>query len=640
MKITSIFRTALTVSSLLCAAVLFGGAPALQAQGILGTNLVVNGDAESGSAAPDSKTIVSSVPNWTRGSGKANVLPYNLTGFLLLTDPAPPDHGFNYFTAYPTTGNSTLTQTINVSSGAAMISAGNVKFTASAYVNSAQVQMAFQNSSGQTFGSATLSPVNDGTQGLALQQAIGLVPTGTTQVTVTLTLMGQTAEADSLSLVLSTLGTNPASVLGANLIANPGAEMPPNAAHPGIALYVPGWSTANLVSVAPYGGTNWISLTEPGPADRGVNLFWADTDGGGGVMYQDLDVSPAAAMIDSGQVTFQVSAWLGGLGSDKVTLTYTFFDWSNNQIAATAQLVTPSHSGAGLFETSASGPVLSGTRRVHVSVQFQNTSSVADNINFTLSAPNAPPVITGGGIVSASAFGAFSDIAPGTWIEIYGANLAPDTRGWAGSDFVNGVGPTSLDGVTVTVGGAAAFIDYISPGQINALVPSNAPTSSGSVDIVVQNGNGSSDPFGIYIEPTAPGLLAPSAFIVGGKQYVAAINPDATFALPTGAIQGVASHPASPGDVLTIYGIGFGPVTGGFTAGTIVTAQNSLSNNFQLLFGSTAAMLDYDGLAPSFTGLYQFDVVVPKLSANNAEPISFTLGNTKSTQTLYIAVQN
>src|SRR5271165_6630337 len=447
------FRQAGTLYSLCCAAALCSCAPALHAQqNILGANLILNGNAESGTASPDGKTIVSSIPNWTRGSGKANVLPYNLTGFTLLTDPTPPDHGFNYFAAAPTTGTSTLTQVINVSSGASTISAGNVKFSASAYVNSAQVQMAFQNSGGQTFSSTTLSPVNDGQKGLALQQSIGLVPTGTTQVTVTLALIGETSVADSLSLVLSTLGTNPGSVLGANLIANPGAEQPPNAAHPGIALYVPGWSTANLVSVAPYGGTNWVSLTAPGPADRGVNLFWADTDGGGGVMYQDLDVSPAAAMIDAGQVTFEVSAWLGGIGGDKVTLTYAFFDWSNNQLAATAQLVTPAHSGVGLFETSASGTIPSGTRRVHVSVDFQNTSSVADNINFTLSAPNAPPVITGGGIVSASAFGAFSDIAPGTWIEIYGANLAPGTRGWASSDFNNGVGPTSLDGVTVSIG--------------------------------------------------------------------------------------------------------------------------------------------------------------------------------------------
>src|SRR6185437_5184541 len=52
---------------------------------------------------------------------------------------------------------------------------------------------------------------------------------------------------------------------------------------------------------------------------------------------------------------------------------------------------------------------------------------------------------------SASAFGQFGQIGQGSWIEIYGSYLAPDTRSWAGSDF-NGINaPTSLDGVSVTI---------------------------------------------------------------------------------------------------------------------------------------------------------------------------------------------
>src|ERR1017187_5817477 len=70
------------------------------------------------------------------------------------------------------------------------------------------------------------------------------------------------------------------------------------------------------------------------------------------------------------------------------------------------------------------------------------------------------PSIKSGGIVSASAFGQFTSIAPGTWIEIYGSNLAADARSWGGGDF-NGVNaPTSLDGTTVTIGGQPAFLDY------------------------------------------------------------------------------------------------------------------------------------------------------------------------------------
>ena len=51
--------------------------------------------------------------------------------------------------------------------------------------------------------------------------------------------------------------------------------------------------------------------------------------------------------------------------------------------------------------------------------------------------PSAPPTpaISAGGVVSASAFGGFPSVAPGSWIEIYGSNLALDTRPWAGSRF-------------------------------------------------------------------------------------------------------------------------------------------------------------------------------------------------------------
>jgi uncharacterized protein (TIGR03437 family) len=65
-----------------------------------------------------------------------------------------------------------------------------------------------------------------------------------------------------------------------------------------------------------------------------------------------------------------------------------------------------------------------------------------------------------------------------------------------------------------------------------------------------------------------------------------------------------------------------------------------LTTPVQFLFGSTVATVSYYGLAPSFTGLYQFDVTVPSVGANAAEPISITLGGAKGSQTLYIAVQN
>ena len=48
---------------------------------------------------------------------------------------------------------------------------------------------------------------------------------------------------------------------------------------------------------------------------------------------------------------------------------------------------------------------------------------------------SSSPAIASGGVLSATAFGGFTSIAPGSWIEIYGSSLATNTRSWGGSDF-------------------------------------------------------------------------------------------------------------------------------------------------------------------------------------------------------------
>ncbi|HTS66353.1 MAG TPA: hypothetical protein VMH28_30225 [Candidatus Acidoferrales bacterium] len=615
--------------------------PLAHAQSILGPNLIVNGGAEAGPAGTGITNIVGSVPGWTR-TGNATVLPYDLTGYVLLSDPAPQDHAFQYFAGG--SGVSTFAQDIDVSSGASLISTGNIRFTASAFLGGrvagagAPIQMvvAFKNSAGQTFSSTQIGPGGYGGVGLSQQQAVGLVPSGTTRITVTLTSNNLYGVADSLSLVLAQLGTDPGPVLGVNMIANGDAESGPSATRANSTLYVPGWSTAENTSVCPYGGTGWIAATDPGPPDRGVNLFCGGTTNAS--MYQDLDVSPAASLTDAGKVTYTVSAWLGGTaGTSSPTLTYEFFDWSGKQLAPTAKLGPSSHTGSGLVPASQSDTLPAGTRRVHISLTFPNSFYTADDISFTLSAAT-PPIIKS--IISASAFGASTAIAPGSWIEIYGTNLASHSRSWTGADIVNGVAPIALDGVSVSIGGVPAFLDYISGGQINALVASTAPT--GNIAVTVTNSNGASNSFQVTVNPTQPGLLAPSSFTIGGKQYVAAFfNDGQTFVLPQGAIAGVTSRPAKPGDVITIYGVGFGPVSGGLTAGTVVTQLNSLNTPVQFLFGtSPAASLAYDGLAPNNIGLYQFNIVVPNVTADNAMPFSVNLGGAAGPQKLYIAVGN
>jgi uncharacterized protein (TIGR03437 family) len=247
------------------------------------------------------------------------------------------------------------------------------------------------------------------------------------------------------------------------------------------------------------------------------------------------------------------------------------------------------------------------------------------------------PVVSSGGIVSASAFGEFTSVAPGSWIEIYGSNLAADTRSWTGADFTGINAPTSLDGTLVTIGGQAAFVDYISPTQVNALIPSNVPTGTQQLTLTAPGGTTAS--VNLTVNPVEPGLLAPPNFNIGGTQYVVAQFADGTYALSTGAIAGLTSRPAVAGDILVIYGIGFGPVTPGIPAGQLVGEANTLASDFQIAIGGVQCQVQYDGLAPSYTGLYQFNIVVPDVPSGN-QPLTFTVDGINGTQTLYVAVGN
>jgi hypothetical protein len=143
------------------------------------------------------------------------------------------------------------------------------------------------------------------------------------------------------------------------------------------------------------------------------------------------------------------------------------------------------------------------------------------------------------------------------------------------------------------------------------------------------------------VNAVEPGLLAPPSFNIGGNQYVGALFSDgATYVLPPGAIAGITSRRAQPGDTITLYGVGFGPVTPNTPAGQIVQQNNALTLPFNLSFGSTNASVTYAGLAPSAVGLYQFNVTVPSVPSSDLTPLSFTLNGAKGSQTLYIAVQN
>ena len=126
----------------------------------------------------------------------------------------------------------------------------------------------------------------------------------------------------------------------------------------------------------------------------------------------------------------------------------------------------------------------------------------------------AVPSVSAANVVSAATSLA-GPVAPNSWVTIFGSNLAATTRAWSASDFVNGTMPFSLDGVSVMVNLFGAprltYVGYISPTQINFLLPPD--TSITAATVQVRNPAGMSTAVPITIQANAPQL-----FSIDGKE--------------------------------------------------------------------------------------------------------------------------
>ena len=218
------------------------------------------------------------------------------------------------------------------------------------------------------------------------------------------------------------------------------------------------------------------------------------------------------------------------------------------------------------------------------------------------------PAITSGGIVN-NATGLVSGIAPNTYISIFGSNLSGSNRGWAGSDFgSNGTTlPTSLDGTSVTVNGKPAYVEYISPTQINAITPTDTAAGSG-INIVVTTNGQASDPIAVTLNKTAPGF-----FTFDGKYVAAADAVKGTFIGKTGLFPTAPdlTAPAKPGQIITLYGTGFGPTNPVIPDGLVTDKVYNLNPAPMINIGNAPASVGFAALTPGFAQVYQFNVTIP-----------------------------
>jgi uncharacterized protein (TIGR03437 family) len=247
----------------------------------------------------------------------------------------------------------------------------------------------------------------------------------------------------------------------------------------------------------------------------------------------------------------------------------------------------------------------------------------------------ATPSITS--VNSAGDFNAAAGLASGTWLEIKGTNfMAGNGRSWAGSDFSGTKAPTALDGIGVTINNVAAYVAYISPTQINVQAPDDSTVGSG-IQVQVTTPSGKSNTVAMEKKAIAPAVLAHPAWNVGGRQYVVAQFPDQTFVGLANLIAGLTFRPAKPGDLISIFGIGFGPVNPVCPAGTIAAGLPAIAPQPVIKIGSATATVQYAGLVPNLVGLYQLNVVVPQLAPGDY-PLTIDVGGVSANSGLFVTV--
>ncbi len=213
-------------------------------------------------------------------------------------------------------------------------------------------------------------------------------------------------------------------------------------------------------------------------------------------------------------------------------------------------------------------------------------------------------------------------------------------------DFVNGAFPTELSCVSVQVTGPGVSptlipISYVSATQINAQLPTFSGTGPVTLQLILNPGqtNQSTSDIDTYttLQPFAPAFFLFANSISIAAQFAGTANIVADPSLIPGAT------PAKPGDIVTLYGTGFGDTNPSVAAGQLATGQAPLLNGVTVTIGTaTLAPSDvlYAGLSPgSISGLYQFDVRIPQSTPSGEIPVSISIGGSETQTPATIPVQ-
>lgn len=359
------------------------------------------------------------------------------------------------------------------------------------------------------------------------------------------------------------------------------------------------------------GNTNTLNETDEGVPTPRVRAVI----GGRG----HLSVSPLALRFAGSANTGIPSQWLSIVAEP------------NEQPRWTIQTVTEGRRASWVNANPAEG---TGTRSVEVSVSSDRmtpgrytASLVVTNhasgeqtaVSVTLDLYPGAAVVSPGGVGNAASF--LPPIAPGSWVTVAGTNLADTARSWTALDFRGDQLPTVLDGISVMFDGEPGFVSYVSGTQINVLAPDSLGTPAARVEVI--NSRGTSPAVSVPAQTAAPAFFL---FAAGGYQYVAAVHPDGAYVGRPDLIPGAACRPAEPGEIILLFGNGFGPTDPPAPSGILLKQPAVLASPVRVWIGGQEVNdVLFAGLVSP--GLYQFNVRVPETGAGDQQVIAEIAGH-------------
>ena len=256
------------------------------------------------------------------------------------------------------------------------------------------------------------------------------------------------------------------------------------------------------------------------------------------------------------------------------------------------------------------------------------------------------PRISSGGVVTATGAPPVRRISPNALISVFGQEFAPQgTQALNAALDSAGRIAANLADTCLEIGDRRTPLFTVTPSQINAQAPRDL--LPGQVQAAVIRGCGTGSEQRGPAETVAVAAVSPAFFNfpvdAEGRNPVVALHGGGPGLVgPPGLIPGVPFTPAAPGEIVTLYGTGFGATDPPLATGQIPGGAAGLANEVSFTFGGIAVSswdVHYAGAAPCCAGLYQFTVRLPLVLPDGNAAVSATVRGVSTPRGPFLAVR-